>query len=189
MRLIPLTEAFRAVVRAWYPARPTLADEIQNEDYFRSPFDKSTGWRLNPEVQIADFAYAELKDAIINQQVRLRGRRETKDDAEDIDPTEIKRSGIFIFTNAVDRWQPTTRVSKYRQLPIYLNVHCYADEIAALIGPTVAPSPGVTKDSALASTPNDAVIALIEAHHDSNRPKDDIREEAEAIPGFSEIEL
>jgi hypothetical protein len=197
MRLIPLTEAFRAVVRAWYPARPALADEIQNEDYFRSPFDKSMGWRLNPEVQIADFAYAELKDAIINQQVRLRGRRETKDDAEDIDPTEIKRTGILIFNNAVDRWQPTTRVSQFKQLPIYLNVHCYADEIAALIGTPTAPSPGVTKDKQPPVTPNDAARMrveacrpLIEAPGASNMRRADLLTRAQNdIPGLLVLEF
>ena len=183
MRLIPLTEAFRAVLRAWYPARPALADEIQNEDYFRSPFDKSTGWRLDPEVQIADFAYAELIDAIMKQQVKLRGRRQNKDDAEDIDPTEIKRSGILIFTNAVDRWQSTTRVSQFKQLPIYLNVHCYADDIAALLGATVAPSTVVTKDKPVIS-PDEACRALIMAHKDSDRPRREIESEARAITGF-----
>ena len=184
MRLIPLTEAFRAVLRAWYPARPALADEIQNEDYFRSPFDKSTGWRLDPEVQIADFVCEELRDAIMKQQVRLRGRRQNKDDVEDIDPTEIKRTGILIFTNAVDRWQSTTRVSQFKQLPIYLNVHCYADDITALIGATVAPPAVVTKVKPVIS-PDEACQALIQAYKDSDRPKREIEIEAQTtIPGF-----
>ena len=178
-------------MRAWHPARPALADEIQNEYFFLSPFDNSTGWRLNPEVQIADFALAELLDAIMLQQVRLRGRRETKDDAEDVDPTEIKRTGISIFTNTVDRWQPTTRASQFKQLPKYLNVHCYPDEIAALIGvraatePTLEPAEAAPAQPGVATlSPAEACRALIEAHKDSDRPKNEIESAARAISDF-----
>jgi hypothetical protein len=181
MKMIPLIESFRSILRVWNPARPALADEIQNEYYFWSPFDNSTGWRLNPEVQIADFAAAELRDGIIGQKVRLRGRRENKDDAEDIDPTEITRTGILIFANAVDRWQPTTRVSQFKQLPIYLNVHCYADEIEALI----AEAPlGVTKDRPVTSRV-EACRPLIEAPGASTMRRADILTRAQnKIPGL-----
>jgi hypothetical protein len=139
-KMITLTESFRVVLRSMHSQRPGLADEIQSNDYFRSPFDKGTGRRVDPEVQAADDALAVLRDAIVGQSVRLHGRFEGNPPA-DIDPTEIARTGIFVFENALDVWQPTTKVSSFRQLRIYLNVHCYAAEIDALIGAAAADDP------------------------------------------------
>jgi hypothetical protein len=137
-KLITLADTFRTILRSWYPKRPALADEIQSKDYFRSPFDKSIGWRLDPEVQAADFAYAELKDAIVSQSIRLYGRRDGNLLSADIDPTEIVRSGILIFDNALEVYQLSTSSSPFRILPTYRNVHCYAAEIDALIGTAAA---------------------------------------------------
>ena len=52
-KLTTLADTFRTILRLWYPKRPALADEIQ-KNYIHSPFDKSTGWRLDPEAQAAD---------------------------------------------------------------------------------------------------------------------------------------
>jgi hypothetical protein len=126
---LKLIEAFRTVLRARYPSRPALADEVENADYFRPPFDGDRG----VEVQAVADALDVLRDAIVKQSVRLHGRLDGERPA-DIDPSEITRTGILVFDNALDVWQPTTRVSQFRQLPIYLNVHCYAADIEALIG-------------------------------------------------------
>jgi hypothetical protein len=166
---ITLAESFRTILRAGYPSRPALADEIQSPRYFHSAL-----WchcrlrRIEPEAQAADEAMATLKDGITSGSVRLRGRRRDRDWAADIDPTEIRGSGIFVFDNALDVWQSTTRVSEFRKLPIYLNVHCYAADIEALIGGAendaaeIAPLPSVaamTKSGVRMKTQADAETA------------------------------
>jgi hypothetical protein len=130
-KMLTLTQAFRTVLRALYPSRPALADEVEGADYFYPPFDGSI--RPIEEVQAARVACDVLKDAIANQSVRLHGRL-NGERPDDINPTEITRAGILIFDNVLDVWQPSTRVSQFRQLPNYLNVHCYAADIEALIG-------------------------------------------------------
>jgi hypothetical protein len=137
-KMLTLKEAFRTVLRARYPSRPALADEVESAHYFYPPYDGSV--RPIEEVQAARDACDVLKDAIANQSVRLHGRRLNCERPDDINPTEITRAGISIFDNVLDVWQPTTRVSQFRQLPNYLNVHCYAADIAALIG-AAEPSP------------------------------------------------
>jgi hypothetical protein len=127
-----LIESFRTVLRARYPSRPALADEVEGPDYFRPPLDGSE--RPVEEVQAVRDALDELKDEIANQSVRLCGRLETSERPADIDPTEIRREGISIFKNELDVWQPSTGTRPFRQLPNYLNVHCYAADIEALIG-------------------------------------------------------
>ena len=132
-KMLTLTEAFQTVLRARYPSRPALADEVESADYFRPPFDGTE--RPIEEVQAANDALDVLKDAIANQSVRLHGRLDLNGERPaDINPTEIRRQGISVFDNVLDVWQPTTRVSQFRQLPIYLNVHCYAADIDTLIG-------------------------------------------------------
>jgi hypothetical protein len=132
-KMIPLADAFRLVLRAKYPQRPALADEIQNYHYFRyALIDKSTGLRADPEVQVADDAREALLDAIASQSIRLRGRL---DNAlpNDIDPTEVARNGIDVFDNALEVYEPSTRSSRFRMLRTYRNVHCYEGEIKTIL--------------------------------------------------------
>src|SRR5260370_34115682 len=112
-KLIELADAFRAILPSIYRQRPSLADEIQSEEFFRSPFDESTGWRLDPEVQAAAFALAVLKDAIVSQSVRLHGRLPDSLPA-DINPTEVKWSGINVFENTLEVWEPSTSSSPFK---------------------------------------------------------------------------
>jgi hypothetical protein len=178
-KMLKLIEAFRIVLRAGYSQRPGLADEIQDIHYFRySPFDESTGWRLDPEVQAADFAYAELKDAIMSGAIRLRGIV-NGGMPDDIEPMEITRNEIAVFDNKMDVCDGPRTLRTYRK------IHCYAADIDALIGLPIEAAPlGVTKDRPAALSPTEACRALIEAHKDSDRPKDEIESDARAIPGF-----
>jgi hypothetical protein len=150
-KMLTVIESFRTILRARYPSRPALADEIQDWGYFHSArrcFCR-LGW-IDPEVEAAADALAGLKNAIASQSVRLHGRRPDDINPTDINPTEITRDGIWIFDNVLDVWQPTTRVSQFQQLPIYLNVHCYAADIEALIGTAPAGlSRRLTKKSAV----------------------------------------
>lgn len=134
-KLIMLADAFRAILRAAHSQRPALADEIQSYRYFHSAkVDKKSGRRIDPEVQAADDALAILKDAIVNQSVRLRGRVGSHL-PDDIDPTEVVRTGIGVLDNILEVYEPSTRTTAFRVLRTYRNVHCYASEIAALVDP------------------------------------------------------
>jgi hypothetical protein len=101
-KMLTLTEAFQAVLRARYPSRPALADEVQSVDYFRPPFDGSI--RPIEEVQAAHDACDMLRDAIANQSVRLFGRL-NGELPDDINPTEIDRRGIGIFKNDLEVYE------------------------------------------------------------------------------------
>jgi hypothetical protein len=137
MRLIPLTEAFRAVVRAWYPVRPALADEIQSVRYFHSAWCHCRLRRLNPEVQIADEAMAALIDGIMSGAVRLRAIL-GDNQPDDIEPMEVAWNGIHVFDNTMEVYGEGGRT-----LRTYRNVRCYAADIAALtgVGAAVEPTP------------------------------------------------
>jgi hypothetical protein len=60
-KMLTQTESFRTVLRARYPSRPALADEVENADYFRPPLDGSK--RPVEEVQAVRDALDVLKDA------------------------------------------------------------------------------------------------------------------------------
>jgi hypothetical protein len=156
MKMIPLIEAFRRVLRARYPARLALADEIESFRWFWKPFDGSI--RPPEEVQAAADACDVLRDAIASQSVRLLGRLNGAR-ADDIHATEIDRRGIGIFTNDLEVYEPRTEHTDFKVLPRkYTHVHCYAEDIEALIG-LPAPALVVTKDE----TPEEAAIRLIKA--------------------------
>jgi hypothetical protein len=125
---LTLTESFRTVLRASYPSRPALADEIQSPRYFHSARRcHCLLRRIEPEAQAADEAMATLKDGIMSGSVRLRGRlNDTLPD--DIEAMEIAWSGVHVFDNTLDVYD------RGRTLRTYRHVHCYAAEIAALIG-------------------------------------------------------
>ena len=132
-KLITLADSFRAVLRATHSQRPALAGEIQSKFYFHyAPFDKSTGRRVDPEVQAADDALAILKDAIVSQSVRLHGRVGDHFPGN-IDPTEVTHNGISVFENTLEVYEPSTESSPFRMLRTYRNVHCYEHEIKSIL--------------------------------------------------------
>jgi hypothetical protein len=179
-KMLPLIEAMRALLRVRYPARPALADEVQTADWFRPPLDGSV--RPVEEVQAVDEAFDALKDAILRQDVRICGRLNGSI-AADIPPTEIDRRMISVLENTLEVYEKGPGC-EFRRVRRYTNIHCYAAEIAALISRMAAAPLGVTKDMPTALSPDDAVIALIVAHKDSDRPKIEIENDARAIPGF-----
>jgi hypothetical protein len=173
-----LIESFRAVLRARYLTRPALADEIRDEGYFHSARRCFCllGW-IDPEVEAAADALAGLKNAIASQSVRLYGRLETSARPADIDPTEIRREGISIFKNELDVWQPSTGTRPFRQLPNYLNVHCYAADIDALIGTAAAndsePLPSsrdIAEDASATNVKEAAATISPNGKHPGGRP-------------------
>jgi hypothetical protein len=136
-KLITLTESFRTLLRASYPS---LADDIQGWGYFHSAKVDHTG-KLEPEPQAAFDALVTLKGAIVRQSVRLYGRL-GDNLPDDIDPTEVIETGILVFDNALEVWEPSTNRTPFRMLRTYRNVHCYAAEIAGLIAASAADNRG-----------------------------------------------
>ena len=127
-KMLTLTESFRVILRNRYPQRPGLADEVENADYFRPPFDGSV--RPVEEVQAVGDALDVLKDAIASQSVRLFGRL-NGGLPDEINPTEIDRRGIGILKNDLEVFEQRP---VFKVLRIYQHVHCYAADIDALIG-------------------------------------------------------
>jgi hypothetical protein len=127
-RLIKLADTSRTILRARYPQRPALADEIQNIRYFHSAtINKKTGLRNDPEMQAADDALAVLRKAVVSQSIRLRGCLE-KNLPNDIDPTEVEWNGIHVFDNTLEVYG-----ERGQTLRTYWNVHCYEDEVRVIL--------------------------------------------------------
>jgi hypothetical protein len=172
MKLLTLEKSFRAVFRVHYPQDPGLADQVTLHGMQWCARDPATGLPIEEAARAAHEAYDLLKAAIIDSRVRLHGCLDGHP-CGDISPADITTPArIIIFGNVLEAGPGRT----------YRNVNCYADDIAALIKRLhpAAAIPAVTNDE----TPNEAVIRLIVAHHDSDRSKDDICEDARAIPGF-----
>jgi hypothetical protein len=129
MKSITLADAFRAILRAMWPQRPALVDEIQSSRYFHD-----ARWchcrlrRIDLEAQAADDALAVLRDAIVSQSIRLRGWLGDNLPA-DIEHMEVAWNGIHVFDNTLEVYG-----ERGRTLRTYRNVHCYAADIATLIG-------------------------------------------------------
>jgi hypothetical protein len=123
---ITLADAFRVVLRAAWPQRPDVADEIRSyPGYFHiAPIDPATGKR-HPEAQAAFDAEANLMTAIVGQRVRAVGRLGSSLMA-DIDATEITTPGINVFEGTIEIYDRGITLRTYR------NVHCYENEIRAL---------------------------------------------------------
>jgi hypothetical protein len=167
MSWITLKSAFQEVLRAHYPQAPHLAD-IVTQHMMRASFAEPR----SPEEQAAHEADDMLKAAIIDGRIRLQGCL-AGHLCGDISRAEMTIPGrIDVLGNTLH----------VRQGRTYQDVCCSADNIKALISRMAAAPRGVTKDRPL--SPTEAVIALIVAHKDSDRPKHEIESEARAIPGF-----
>jgi hypothetical protein len=167
MKRITLENAFRQILRAHYPEAARWADMV-DQHAMRASFAEPR----SPAEKAAHEASDLLKAAIIDGSVPLHGCL-PGEICGDIGPGEITTPArIDIFGNTLH----------VRQGRTYRDVACAADDITALIARTVAtPS---AKDTAPPTDPAATCRALIEEHHDSDRSKDDIREQARAIPGF-----
>jgi hypothetical protein len=184
-KMITLADTFRTILRAWWRKRPALADEITSNSYFwYGLIDKGTGWYLDPERQAAQFALAELIDAIRSHSIRLYGRIDDNLPT-DINETEVG-SGILVFDNALEVYQPSTKSSPGRIVRAYRNVHCYAAEIDALIGTAANdPEPLPSRD-----TSEEACRKLIVSLDNSGLTKAVIFAKAQkAIPDLQLVEF
>jgi hypothetical protein len=169
MKLLTLENSFRAVLRAYYPKAPHLANMVTQH-----AMQASFAEPRSPAEQAAHEAMDMLKAAIIDGRVRLHGSLAGQL-CGDISPAEITIPGrINAFGNTLH----------VRQGRTYQDVTCVADDIAALISRMAAAPLGVTKDRPAALSPTEACRALIEAHKDSDRRKKEIESDARAIPGF-----
>jgi hypothetical protein len=127
-KMLTLTESFRTILRAGYPSRPAVADEIQSYRYFHSaPWCHCRLRRLDPEAQAADEAEAALKDGVMSESVRLRAIL-GDNRPDDIEPMEVAWNGIHIFDNTLKVYEGGRTLQTFRK------VRCYAADIDVLIG-------------------------------------------------------
>jgi hypothetical protein len=173
MKLLTLEKSFRAVLRAQYTQDPDLADYVTLLDMQQCWRDPATGLPISEAARAVLKASEDLKAAIIDDRIKLYGCLAGQQCGY-ISPAEITIPG------RINEWESSLHV---RQGRTYYDVCCSADDIAALIGETVAPSPVVTKDKPVMS-PTEAVIVLIVAHKDSDRSKHEIESDARLIHGF-----
>jgi hypothetical protein len=118
-KLLSLLEAFRVVLRNCYPQRPALADEICNKAWFWYLDGKPTA-----EVKVADVAHSALLTAIREQRLHLRGYPFGKNEPVDIDPIEAALANVDVFEC----------VLKVYDVRSYSRVHCYEEDVRALLG-------------------------------------------------------
>jgi hypothetical protein len=119
-KLLPLSEAFRVVLRNYYPQRPALADEICNKAWFWYLDDKPTA-----EAKVADVAHSALLTAIREQRLRLRGYPFGKGEPVNIDPIEAALANVDVFECVLKVYDGGTRS--------YSRVHCYEEDVQSLV--------------------------------------------------------
>lgn len=165
-----LERAFREVLREHYPQAPHLADMVTLEA-MQASFAKPR----SPAEQAAHEAQDMLKAAIIDGRIALEGCLDGHL-CGPIGAAEITTSAqINVFGSTVH----------IRHGRTYHDVCCSDEAVAALISRmAAAPVPADPKDRPPALSPDDAVIALIVAHKDSDRLKEDIKSDARKIPDF-----
>jgi hypothetical protein len=123
---LPLSEAFRVVLRNCYPRRPALADEIQSHAWFTYAPKISGTQEPTAEAKVAVVARSALLTAIREQRLQLRGSL-SKNVPADIDPIEAARANVYIFECVLKVYDHNT------PLRIYSNVHCYDEDVRALL--------------------------------------------------------
>jgi len=135
---IPLAEAFRRLLRAGYPARPTLANEISSYSWFyvRQVLveTKKASNEETAEYDAAKRAADQLRAAIIAEDLALRGVFKS-DKPADIDPADCAAAGV----GGIDFLGNILEVSKAGKTERrYEHVRCKAADIAKLIKPRPA---------------------------------------------------
>ena len=121
-RAITLVEAFRSILRAIYPDRPALADEIQSYDW--DYFQGSHWWffetHLTSDEVIAVNKALELLDEFVVERgkVRLRGALGPSKPLEVIDPADVKGSKLDVFAGKLRVFDGN------KHIKTYYRVHC-----------------------------------------------------------------
>jgi hypothetical protein len=139
-KLLPLADAFRAIVRANAPEREDLqqinsyrwfhdrqrivvGDPIEGDNLFDHLFCRGT-LVAAPADQPAYEALRLLRDGVASAKIRLRGILKTAHPA-DVDPIHAREGDLDIFAG--------TLTFEHRDIfntkTTYTNLHCYADDL------------------------------------------------------------
>jgi hypothetical protein len=124
-RTVTLAEAFRAILRAIYPGRPALADEIQS--YAWLYFDPNRredreGEFREDEVKAFQEAHT-LLEQIAKGKFGLRGALDPSKPLGDIDPADVEVGKLDIFAGELRVFLHNKVVRTYRQ------VRCYETDV------------------------------------------------------------
>ena len=127
-RTVPLVEAFRRILRAIYPDRPALADEIQSYDWdsFRGPHWWQYETNLNSDEVIAvNKAFELLDEFVVGQgKIRLRGALNHPSKLPgDIDPADVRGSKLHVFAGKLRVFDGN------KHIKTYYRVHCYETNV------------------------------------------------------------
>lgn len=98
-RTVKLVEAFRTILRAIYPRRPALADEIQS--YAWDHFGGVRFWfgthLTSDEIIAVNQAFKLLDELVAREKIRLRGALGPAKPEEDIDQVDASAGKLHIF--------------------------------------------------------------------------------------------
>ena len=147
-RTVGLADAYRFIVRAGYPVRPELADEITSADWFVWPTTKSS-----EEIQAAKNARKLLEDGIAKERIRLRGVLNPSLPPQDIDPAEARNGKPDVFGGQL-------AVSRRR----YVEVACYEIDLRRAVKCREAKPNGMTNRKPL----SEAELAIFAKNHLAN---------------------
>ena len=136
-RTVTLVEAFRRILRAIYPDRPALADEIQSYAWplfdpnrrcvdpdLSGPFlrgEERAGEGRDDEVKAFNEAHRRLGEFVRQEhgKFRLRGALHPSKPLEDIDPADVRDSKLDVFAGRLRVFDGN------KHIKTYYRVHCY----------------------------------------------------------------
>jgi hypothetical protein len=126
MKILPIADAFRAIIRATNPER----EDLQQIDSYRWFHDRqkvmSDGHLIHDQADAPAYAALDLLKANVKgQKIRLRGVLENAQ-PDDIDPIDAREGELDVFAGTLKIYESkaTFRISR-----IYTGVHCCADDL------------------------------------------------------------
>jgi hypothetical protein len=123
-------EAFRAILRAIYPQRPQLADEVTHPAWFLYTKTNNTP---DAEGEAAKKAIKYFRSCVASHQIRLRGVLKTSEPPIDIDPSEAANGHLGIFDATLELRADGRPQRKYTQ------VYCITDDVEGAVRGLGAP--------------------------------------------------
>jgi hypothetical protein len=122
-RTVTLVDAFRVILRAIYPDRPALADEIQSYDW--DYFFGHRWWfetNLTSDEVIAVNKALKLLDEFVEEGIRLRGALHPSKPLGEIDSADVSGSKLDVFAEKLRVFHGN------KHIKTYYRVHCYETE-------------------------------------------------------------
>jgi hypothetical protein len=120
-RTVTLEEAFRRKLRAIYPARPALADEIQIQDW--DYYHDERWWfetnLTSDEIIAVNKAFELLHEGVARERLRLRGVLDPSEPRDDIEPADARVGKLHIVAGELLVFLNNKLVKTYRQVECY----------------------------------------------------------------------